>query len=142
MTTQLEYEWVVEQIDGNGDITDCEYMPSLADVEAYSRHLTGRIDVGLVRNVWESDGTLADRQYAYALADGSIPDTFEGGAHVPKRFRQRSAIIGPSTQTQQDAPRSICPDCERPVHAPPGTPWMCPTCKANVVTEPYPEDGE
>lgn len=75
------YEWTVEQGD-DGEVS--EAFPSLTD----ARRFTGDTpsEIALTRVVWESDGTLADRQYAYLLPDGSLPIAFDGGARIPSRF--------------------------------------------------------
>jgi hypothetical protein len=48
----------------------------------------GLTEIALCRRVHDPmDGNEIERQYAYLLEDGEMPDFFDAGARVPARFR-------------------------------------------------------
>lgn len=97
------YEWVVEEIDPDtvdeaaglsGDIIECYYYDE-ADYEQATQHVRdviaeGKVlvDFGLVYKTGDDDDGEQDRQYAYCPRGTVIglPETFEYGRKVPKRF--------------------------------------------------------
>jgi hypothetical protein len=79
------YEWVVEHIDDEGDIIDGFHGQTLAEVADWLQAVPEgcTADFGLIRNQhvhWQ-----LERSYAY-VADGELPDEFDDGRKVPKRF--------------------------------------------------------
>jgi hypothetical protein len=87
---KVDYEWVVEVTDEHGDITETNAEKSYDDAKRLADTLTadGEVTIALVRDVWNDDEGLQDRQHAY-LSDGvtgSLPDAFDGGAKIPARF--------------------------------------------------------
>lgn len=79
--TSTTYEWVAEKLDEHGDIEDCFYVESREEAERIGG------EIALCRRVhYVIDGDEKDRQYAY-LEGGKLPEEFDGGARVPKRFR-------------------------------------------------------
>ena len=92
MSTSTVYEWVIEEIDADGNIEDVDHRDTRAEAEASVKGLPGRYDIGLTRDVFcEFDG-LIDRTWAYVQADGTLPAYFSdsGGGEtrhkVPARF--------------------------------------------------------
>ena len=84
----VTYEWVAEPVDQHDDIIDPIFGDTFKEVE----HVTAdsyfdavMVNFALVRNVGNEDDGLQERQYAY-LTDGTLPDEFDGGAKIPKRF--------------------------------------------------------
>ena len=88
----IVYEWLVEELeDGSGDpdIVDVTYYPTLAEARHHADSIIDRVGfvrVGLMRDVGNDVDGLADRQWAYLDADGALPDEFDGGASIPRRF--------------------------------------------------------
>jgi len=79
--TKTTYEWVAEKLDEHGDIEDCFYVDTREDAKSIGG------EIALCRRVhYVEDGDEAERQYAY-LENEELPDEFDGGAKVPKRFR-------------------------------------------------------
>lgn len=86
---RVTYEWAWEATDEAGDITDCEYYPSLALCQEEA--LRGA-DLALVKRYGNDDDGEVDRTYAYCEPgdDGGLvlPDVFEDGTKVPQRFHR------------------------------------------------------
>lgn len=84
------YEWTVETVDEYGDIQECVFYDKLNEVQA----LEDNERIGLVRYAGNEDDGESDRQYAY-FTDTHDEYTeidhfvFDGGAKVPKRFRDQ-----------------------------------------------------
>ena len=76
---KLTYEWVIETLDSNGDIIDVDHS------ETFPTNIPENADVALTRIIGNVRDGIKHRQYAY-LADGKLPETFENGVQVPKRF--------------------------------------------------------
>ena len=75
----IRYEWVVETIEDD-EIADVDHYDS------YPGPIAGA-DVGLVRDkISAHDDDVEDRQWAYVV-DGVLPDTFDGGAKVPAKYK-------------------------------------------------------
>ena len=98
MNTKTKYEWgresVIEHGDGIEDILETFHATRLRDVGnhealmSYDGATTTRLV--LIRDVFEGDGALVDRQWAYLIV-GVLPEEFDGGARVPQRFRKELA---------------------------------------------------
>lgn len=91
MSARTVYEWVVDEVDEHGDVVDVNGHDTAASALAAAKQPAVapavRLEVGLARNVYNVDGDLLDRQWAY-LEAGALPTEFDGGAKVPARFRQ------------------------------------------------------
>jgi hypothetical protein len=102
---KVSYEWVIEEIDEFGDISNVDHADSLA--EALKRRTEAErgddnpahVDVALLRLEYDDlDGELA-RHYAYLRPDRTLPEimeTCEGasdGPNVPKRFHAEAARV-------------------------------------------------
>ena len=85
----VSYEWVAEHVDEHGDIIDPLHGDTFAelntDLDTFADAV--RVDVALCRREGDDDEGEWDRQYAY-VKDGKLPETFEGGCRVPKRFHE------------------------------------------------------
>lgn len=84
------YEWVVEQMDGD-DIVECFYWDDKSGAIQCASNIRaagGDFDFGLCYSRGsDCDGEI-DRQYAYCPRNttSNLPEVFEGGRAVPKRF--------------------------------------------------------
>jgi len=80
---QTAYEWVLEEMDENGeDIKELWFYDTLAELRE-----DGEIgETVLYRNRGSEAEGLQDRQLAYVI-DGVLPEEFDGGAKMPKRFQ-------------------------------------------------------
>ena len=100
MRTKTKYEWDREAIQkhpcGEVDIIEHIHAEKLKAVWSHEAALT--IDAAndsrlvLIRDMFASDGDLIDRQWAYVsdgeAGRGKLPEVFDAGAKVPKRFHQ------------------------------------------------------
>lgn len=85
------YEWIVEEVDADLDVIDTCAWDTAADAARYMReHLPAdgsHFEFGLTRNVGDDDVGLQDREWAYVEPPAHVlPERFDGGAAVPKRF--------------------------------------------------------
>lgn len=83
------YEWDIEKVDENEDIVDHDFQDKLAGFGALPTINGGQYRLVLVRNIGDEDEGVTDREWAYTVwSNGSwvLPDRFDGGAKVPKRF--------------------------------------------------------
>jgi len=90
------YEWDVETVDEHGDIEDHNHSDEI------NRHCvdaaideTGRTRLVLVRDEFNKDDELIDRQWAYVV-DGTLPEYFEDAyqrpmSKVPQRYHRELA---------------------------------------------------
>lgn len=79
--TSTTYEWVSEQLDEHGNIVETFQFNTRKEAEEQGG------EIALCRRVhYVIDGDEKDRQYAY-LEGGELPEEFDGGTRVPKRFR-------------------------------------------------------
>lgn len=91
------YEWIVEELEGGGsdpDIIDTNDYPTLAEARSHADSIINRggfARIGLVCNVGNGWDGLTDRQWAYLDADGALPDKFDYGASIPRRFFKEAA---------------------------------------------------
>ena len=95
MAKLVRYEWVIETIakdDEYEDIQAVYHSDTFIGATEWAVILRAdnwRVEVGLVRDVIDSfDDDLEDRQWAYLEEDGSLPQCFDDGAKVPKRFQK------------------------------------------------------
>lgn len=86
---KTHYEWVVEEIDENDDVIDPmfsdTFKDAIVDANAIIVSPENNVFIGLVRYVFESDGNLAVREYAY-IKNGILPTEFDDGHRIPNRF--------------------------------------------------------
>jgi hypothetical protein len=90
MKYQVIHEWLVEAVDQHGDILDSNCYPTLVDAISTTLGCPEGQDyyrIGLVRDEGNNDAGLVDRQWAYILSDGTLPDEYSNGAIIPKKFR-------------------------------------------------------
>ena len=76
----VTYEWDVETVDEYGGVQEHDHSNKYP-----SRKLNHDELIVLVRDLHSDDEGLQDRQWAY-VEDNLLPDEFDGGAKVPKRF--------------------------------------------------------
>ena len=76
------YEWIAEQMDGE-DILDLRHADTLKELNPEEGEV-----VGLTKDIGSESEGVEDRTWAYLDADGNLPEKFENGSRVPKRFRK------------------------------------------------------
>ena len=102
MRTVTQYEWAREVLtaykanqtplgEDGYDIEDSYFGDKLADTPSHAEVMSWNeyddSQLALMRNVHCAEtGNLEDRQYAYVI-DGVLTE-FDGGAKVPKKYRQ------------------------------------------------------
>ena len=90
MTTH--YEWIVEQVNADGDIIDTNAYDSASDAYhamACAPEHGCHYELGLTRNTGNNDAGLTGRSWAYVDKDGNLPANFTDGdanGAVPQRF--------------------------------------------------------
>lgn len=87
---QTYYEWAIENIDTHDDIQDVWHAETYAEaIRMAGWDLDEGIvkrDVCLVYNLGNTiDESVIERSWAY-VEDGRLPETFENGRSVPKRY--------------------------------------------------------
>lgn len=106
---QTRYEWVIETCtaDEHEDIEDLHHLDRLFDLEdqfvfdaidqkrfaseQFGQTMFNRI--ALMRDRGCNAEGIMDRQYAYVDEDGNLPEAFDEGAKIPKKFRDELAKI-------------------------------------------------
>ena len=84
MTQNTFYEWDIEETDEYGDVIDHEYCGET--FPGIPKEI-GK-DLVLVRSQYAPhSGDMIDRGWAY-VKDGNLPDFFDNGFNVPKRFQK------------------------------------------------------
>ena len=90
--SRTSYEWGVELVidDEHEDIDAPLYFDSFAEAkqEAEKPREGYRNEIVLIRDQGSEDRGVEDRQWAYLEDDGTLPEEFDGGNRVPKRFHQ------------------------------------------------------
>ena len=83
------FEWVIEEIDENGDIIDNDFRDKLKDLLDYKNkkpeEAFSRYKLGLIRLTGSDCEGITERGYAYAFGD-KLAEEFDNGYRVPKRF--------------------------------------------------------
>jgi len=89
METAYDYGDIIDHnhADKLKDLKHYEGDPHRAAYEMGGNPEPAHLRLVLVRDTWE-DGGLGGREWAYLNEDGTMPDTFDYGAKVPKRFKQ------------------------------------------------------
>lgn len=84
---KTHYEWVAEEItdDEYEDIIDCNYCDTYKDAVKFCEGKKSQI--ALVISKGSMAEGLQDREYAY-LENGRLPECFDGGKKIPKRFHE------------------------------------------------------
>ena len=85
MKDRLNYEWDVETLDKHGDVYDHDFEDRLAPLLQRNKINSNNVLV-LVASWGNDDNGVTDRAWAYVQADGTLPNTFDNGHPVPKRF--------------------------------------------------------
>ena len=93
--TRVSYEWDLESVDAYDDIIDHDFHDACPAIPT-----NPNISLVLVRSVangwsdfFDDSGNIIDRSWAY-VRDGVLPETFDCGTAVPKRFQKELARIG------------------------------------------------
>jgi hypothetical protein len=100
LVTHTTYEWDYESIDEHGDIIDHDFCDKCPGVP-----IDPNISLVLVRNVGEGYNSdpisfdLIDRSWAY-VKRGKLPQKFEDGNLVPKRFHAELQRIESPTRSK------------------------------------------
>ncbi len=84
MANKTWYEWVVEESEPDGEIVDTNAYDYYKSAVSHTGSFGGKIEIALLKCVGDPD-TNHDRFYAY-LKDGKLPESFEDGLKIPKRF--------------------------------------------------------
>ena len=87
MRNEVHYEWCWEYSDEHGDIEDLNHGDTLKDLGAAWEDNLYKAELTLIRNVGNDIEGLLDRTYAYPQ-NGKLPEFFEDGEKVPKRFQK------------------------------------------------------
>jgi hypothetical protein len=90
------YEWDIEEVDEHGDIQDHDFRDRLKDF-GVTPTIGERYHLVLVRNTGDEYEGVVYREWAYAIKSGDrwvLPEWFDGGARVPKRFHEELARSG------------------------------------------------
>jgi hypothetical protein len=97
MKTIVSIEWLVEEIDSDGDIIDVHHVDSYAEAVRFARvcrvENDVKTDIGLVRDRGNDLEGIIDRQWAY-VDHGKLPERFDwgggedGGAKVPAKYHR------------------------------------------------------
>ncbi len=87
MAKKLLYEWTVEELDDDESAANCDFSDKLAML----MHPDAPCNIGLVRDVFDDQRGLIERDWAY-IVKGQLPETFfdSGGTpshSIPQRFR-------------------------------------------------------
>jgi hypothetical protein len=86
MNTITRYEWLLESIDEHGDVDEVDGHDSREAALAAAKPADS---VALVRHVFDTrDEGQIGRGYAYIDSAGSLPEYFDDGSKVPKRFHK------------------------------------------------------
>jgi hypothetical protein len=80
------YEWDWEEVDTHGDILDHNFSDKLKSQPEPDNALT-HYELVLVYNRGDDVEGIVDRSWAY-VQDGKLPETFQNGIKVPKRFHE------------------------------------------------------
>jgi hypothetical protein len=78
MKKQIIYEWVIEQIDPEGDIIDCDYYESFSKIPKNNIGNT----IGLCKTTYHPVAGVLNRTYAY-VKNNTPPTTFDNGDKIP-----------------------------------------------------------
>lgn len=78
----IYYEWDIETVDEHGDIIDHDFIDAPRLPAKENERLV------LVFNKGDDNEGLLDRSWAYVI-DGKLPEEFENGRRVPKRFHEQ-----------------------------------------------------
>ena len=91
---RTHYDWCCEELADGGEDADIE---ELYHVDTYAEAVDRMGDfkfarVSLTRDRGSEAEGLQDRQFAYVEDDGTLPEEFDGGAKIPKRFHNEVTI--------------------------------------------------
>ena len=92
MKSTVTIEWLVEELDSNGDIYNVIHCDTYAAATKAAGWSDSETDIGLVRDRGNPVDGLLDRQWAYLDEDGKLPERFSGsgddhaGPKVPAQY--------------------------------------------------------
>jgi len=93
--SRTAYEWGVELVidDEHDSLDDTLYFDSFAEAkqEAEKPREGYRNEIVLIRDQVSEGRGVEDMQWAYLEEDGTLPEEFDGGSRVPKKFHQEAA---------------------------------------------------
>ena len=92
-TRRVSYEWDLEEVDEYGDIVDhhwCDKCPGLPTEPNLELVLIRDVHRGLAGDDFNMSADLEHRSWAY-VRDGKLPEFFDDGEKVPKRFHAELA---------------------------------------------------
>jgi hypothetical protein len=95
----VDYEWTVEMLDEDGDITEVFFADTFEEMLSAYLHIEGLKRMGVLRRVvvtectsgnWRYDSTTdeEDRDYGYFDATGRLPEECDFGARLPAHIRK------------------------------------------------------
>ena len=91
MASETYYEWGIEFCDDVGDIIDNDFAVKLTghkrmrdEIEVHPDGSLYWVRLVLIRNRWGDSGV--DREWCYITKDGEMPEVFDEGTKVPKRY--------------------------------------------------------
>jgi hypothetical protein len=98
----VEYEWVLETLDENGDVGDVDHPETYEEALFRRKLIDGPADIGVVKNYLSADGSTVERAWAYvreqpkSWAFWALPEFFEDSrgrrdSKVPQRFHAEVA---------------------------------------------------
>lgn len=93
LVTRVAYEWDHEAYDKHGDIEDHDFsdkFPGFPADPTTKLVLVRNLAEGLSGKHFEYSCSIVDREWAYVV-DGSLPEFFDGGTKVPKKFHKEIA---------------------------------------------------
>lgn len=106
--TNVIYEWVIEDIEENGDIVDANYAATLAallrcrsvDLGA----LPESVDIGISRAVYDDYDAMIEQYYAYVdKSTGNLPQIFEeNSCSLPCRFHKELDTLKSASEMFKD----------------------------------------
>ena len=88
MRNKITYEWTLEILDDYDDIVDVHFFETLCNLLIFKQDIDDvNCDVGIVKHLGNDADGIVDREYAY-INRGKLPEKFDGGYSVPKRFKK------------------------------------------------------
>lgn len=82
---KTQYEWIAEILDEHEDVVETRGAETLRELAP-----TREEQVALCKSVGDELSGLGYRTWAY-LTNGKVPEVFDDGTPVPKKFQQTKA---------------------------------------------------
>ena len=90
-TMRTYYEWDVEEVDSDGDVSDHDFDEKLSVL--LKAHPIGENEsLVLVYNLGSELDGIQDRAWAY-VKEGELPEEFDNGYRVPMRFHHELSRV-------------------------------------------------